>query len=96
MIVFDALLLSLIHAFPNASLLLSGEAILSGLPDIFGGIILLVIGILIVAALIATAIVLLPAIIIGVLVWFLTGSFLFTGIAFLVVCVIWLAAISGR
>ncbi len=39
----DALLFSLIHAFPNTYLFL-GERLLNGIPDLLVGIILLVIG----------------------------------------------------
>jgi hypothetical protein len=92
MLPMDALLLGLIHLFSSASPTL---VILSGLPDFFGGIVVLVIGLLIIGLLIAAAIVLLPAIIVAAVVWFLTGSFFLAGIAFLVVAVIWLIAISG-
>jgi hypothetical protein len=91
MIPLDALLFSLFHSFSNAS---PSLAILSGLPDYFGGIVVLVIGLLIIGLLIAAAIVLLPAIIVAALVWFITGSFFLAGIAFLVVAVVWLIAIS--
>ncbi len=46
MILIDAFLLSFIQALPNSSLFL-GERILTGIADLFGGIILLVIGVLI-------------------------------------------------
>jgi hypothetical protein len=64
---------------------------LTGIADLFGGIILLVIGILIIVLIVAAAIILLPAIIVAVVVWYLTGSFLYAGIAFLIVAVIGLA-----
>ncbi len=83
--------LSLIHSLSIPSLSMGFP---SGLPDIFGGIIFLVIGILVIAVLIAAAVVLLPAILVGALVWFLTGSFFFAGIAFLAVAVVWLIAIA--
>ena len=83
MMALDDLLPGLIHAFTNTPLLLGGR-ILNGLPDLLVGIILLVIGILVIAVLIAAAIVLLPAIIVAAIVWFLTGSFFYAGIAFLV------------
>jgi hypothetical protein len=41
---------------------------------------------------VAAAIVLLPAIVVAVVVWFLTGSLFYAGIAFLVVAVISIAA----
>jgi len=69
--------------------------ILTGLPDVFGGLVLLIIGILIIILVVAAAIVLLPAVIVGVVVWFLSGSFLYAGIAFLIVAAIWAVAISG-
>jgi hypothetical protein len=90
----DALLFSLIHAFPNPYLFL-GERLLIGIPDLLLGIILLVIGLLVIGLLITAALVLLPAIIVAALVWFLTGSFFYSGIAFLLVAVVWLVAISG-
>ena len=93
MVTLGAILFSLIHSFPNTSLFL-GERVLNGLPDLLVGIILLVIGILVIAVVIAAAVVLLPAIIIAALVWFLTGSFFYGGIAFLLVAVVWLVAIS--
>ncbi len=94
MVDLDALLFSwLIHSFPNVSLFLGGR-ILNGLPDLFGGIVLLVIGLFVIVVLIAAALVLLPAIIVGAIVWFVTGSFFYAGIAFLVVAVVWLVAIA--
>ena len=95
MVALEALLtFSLIHAFPNASLFL-GERILNGIPDLLVGVVLLVIGLLVIGLVIAAAIVLLPAIIVAAVVWFLTGSFFYAGIAFLLVAVVWLIAISG-
>ena len=91
MMVFDAFLFSIVHSLPNTSLFF-GERILTGIADIFGGIIFLVIGVLIIVLLVAAAIVLLPAIIVAIVVWFLTGSFFYAGIAFLIVAVISLVA----
>jgi hypothetical protein len=91
MIILDAFLFSIIHSLPNTSLSLI-PAILTGVADLFGGIILLVIGVLILVLIVAVAIIVLPAIIIAVVVWFLTGSFLYAGIAFLLVAIIGLAA----
>jgi hypothetical protein len=85
MIIFDAFLLSIIQSFPS---------ILTGIADLFGGLILLIIGVLIIVLIVAAAIVLLPAIIVAVVVWFLTGSFLYAGIAFLVVAIISAVAMS--
>jgi hypothetical protein len=91
--VLDVLLLSMIQTFSSTHLFI-GERILTGLADIFGGLILLVIGILIIVFLVAAAIVLLPAIIVAVLIWFLTGSFFYAGIAFLVVALISVVAMA--
>ena len=91
MIIFDAFLFTIIHSLPNTSLLLIGR-ILTGIADIFGGIIFLIVGILIIVLLVAAAIILLPAIIVAIVVWFLTGSFFYAGIAFLIVAIISLAA----
>ena len=93
MILIDAFLLSLVQALPNSHLFI-GERILNGFADLFGGIVLLVIGVLIIVLLVAAAIVLLPAILVAVLVWFLTGSFFYAGIAFLVVALISLVAMA--
>ncbi len=95
MIVLDVLLLSVMQALSGTHLFI-GERILTGLADIFGGLILLVIGILIIVLLVAAAIVLLPAIIVAVLIWFLTGSFFYAGIAFLVVALISAVAMAGK
>jgi hypothetical protein len=87
MVILDALLFGTIHALPSASLFLF-SGILTGIADLFGGLILLVIGILVIVLIVAAAIILLPAIIIAVIVWFLTGSFFYAGIAFLVVALL--------
>jgi hypothetical protein len=84
MIIFDSFLLSII------------PPILTGVADLFGGVILLIIGILIIVLIVAAAIVLLPAIVVAILVWFLSGSFLYAGIAFLVVAVICAVAMVGN
>ncbi len=91
MIIFDALLFSMIHALPSTPLFLF-SGILTGIADLFGGIILLVIGILVIVLIVAAAIILLPAIIVAIIVWFLTGSFFYAGIAFLVVALLGLLA----
>lgn len=67
--------------------------ILTGLADIFGSMILLIIGILIIVLVVGVLLVLLPAILVAILVWFLTGSFFYAGIAFLVVAIISLVAL---
>jgi hypothetical protein len=94
MIVLDAFLLSLIQALSNSPLYL-GERLLNGVADLFGGIILLVIGVLIIVFIVAAAIVVLPAILVAVLVWFVTGSFFYAGIAFLVVALLSIFAMAG-
>ena len=66
--------------------------ILSGMWDLIGGFIPLVIGILIIILVVGLAIIVLPAIIVAVVVWFLTGSFFYAGIAFLIVAVVSIAA----
>src|SRR5580658_3261921 len=93
MILFDAFSFSLIQALSNTPLFL-GERILNGVADLFGGIILFIIGILVIALIVAAAIVLLPAIIVAVIVWFLTGSFLYAGIAFLIVALLIIVAVA--
>lgn len=90
MIFLEAFLVGLVQ---NAPLYL-GTRILHGFLDLFGGAILLIIGILIIVLLVAAAIVLLPAILVAVLIWFLTGSFFYAGIAFLVIALISLVAMA--
>lgn len=87
MIVLDALVLGIVQALATAPLFI-GERILNGIADLFGGIILLVIGLLVILFVVAAAIVLLPAILVAAVVWFLTGSFFYAGVAFLVVALI--------
>jgi len=87
MMVLDAFLLSIVQALAAAPLFV-GERILNGIADLFGGIILLVVGVLVIVFVVAAAIVLLPAILVAAVVWFLTGSFFYAGIAFLVVALI--------
>ena len=70
------------------SLIASVPTILTGIADLFGGIILLIVGVFIIVLLVAAAIVLLPAIVVAVLVWFLTGSLFYAGISFLIVALI--------
>ncbi len=94
MIALDASLLSLIQALSGTPLYV-GERVLKGVADLFGGIILLAIGVVIIVFIVAAAIVLLPAILVAVLILFVTGSFFYAGIAFLVVAVISIFAIAG-
>lgn len=94
LMILDTFVLSLIQALSNTPLYL-GERILNGLADLFGGIILLAIGVLIIVFVVAAAIVLLPAILVGFLVWLVTGSFFYAGIAFLVVALISIFAMAG-
>jgi hypothetical protein len=93
LIALEAVLLSLIQAVSNTPLFV-GERFLTGIADLFGGIILLVIGVLVIIFIVAAAIVVLPAILVAVLVWFVTGSFFYAGIAFLVVALISIFAIA--
>jgi len=93
MMIFDAFLLSMVQALSSSPPYI-GERMLNGVADLFGGLILFVIGILVIVFIVAAAIVLLPAIVVAVLVWFLTGSLFYAGIAFLVVAVISIAAVA--
>jgi hypothetical protein len=92
LIVLDALLFSVIQAHANTPLFV-GERILTGIADLFGGMILVVVGVLVIALIIAAAIVPLPAIIVTVVIWFLTGSFFYAGIAFLAVALLGIVAV---
>ena len=56
MIILDVFLFSIIHALPNTSLALI-PAFLTGIADLFGGAILLIIGVLIIVLVVAAAIV---------------------------------------
>jgi hypothetical protein len=53
-----------------------------------------IIGVLVIIFIVAAAIVVLPAILVAVLVWFVTGSFFYAGIAFLVVALISIFAMA--
>lgn len=86
MLIFDTAVLTLLTSANSLG-------ILTGTADLVGGIILLIVGILVIALIVAVALVLLPAIIIAVIVWFLTGSFFYAGIAFLVVALISIVAV---
>jgi len=66
----------------------SGLGVLAGFADLIGGVIPLVIGILVIVLIVGAAIILLPAILVGLIIWFLTGSFFYAGIAFLLVAAI--------
>jgi hypothetical protein len=92
MIIPDSLLL-MVQALSSTPLFI-GEKVFTGVADLFGGIILFIIGILIIALVVAAAIVLLPAIIVAVLVWLITGSFFYAGIAFLLVALISIVAVA--
>jgi hypothetical protein len=81
MLLLDATILTLLTSSNSLG-------ILTGVADIFGGLILLIIGILVIVLLVAVALVLLPAIIVAIIVWFLTGSFFYAGIAFLLVALV--------
>ena len=84
---FDALIFALLQGSTTSF------GILTGLADIFGSVILLIIGILIIVLIVGVLLVLLPAIIVAIIVWFLTGSFFYAGIAFLIVALISLVAL---
>jgi hypothetical protein len=88
MMFMDTVLLAVIQV------LQTGTSFLNGMAGTFGGIVLLIIGALIILVLVAAAIVMLPAILVAVLVWFVTGSFLLAGIAFLAVAVISIFALA--
>ena len=66
----------------------SGLGVLSGFADLIGGAIPLVIGILVIVFIVGAAIILLPALLVGLVIWFLTGSFFYAGVAFLAVAAI--------
>jgi len=91
--ILDAFLLGIAQALASAPLFM-GERILTGIADLFGGIILLVIGVVVILFVVAAAIVLLPAILVAAVVLFLTGSFFYAGVAFLVVALISIVAIA--
>ena len=93
MIVLEAIVPWIVQALTYSPLLV-GERLLNGAADLFGGIVLFVIGIAVIVLVVAAAIVLLPAIIVGAIIWFLTGSFLYAGIGFLVVAVLSIAVVA--
>jgi len=70
--------------------------ILGGIADFFGFIVLLIIGALIIVLIVGLAIVFLPAIIVAVVVYFLTGSFFYAGIAFLIIALISLVSLATK
>lgn len=90
---FHVLALVMVQALSNTPLYI-GERIVTGAVDLFGGIILVVIGILIMALVVAAAIVLIPAIAVAVVVWLLTGSVLHAGVAFLIVALLSIVAVA--
>jgi hypothetical protein len=90
---FDVLLLSLVQTLSGIPLFI-GERIVTGIVDLLGGFVLIIIGILVIALIVAAAIVLIPAIIVAVVVWLLTGSFLYAGIAFLIVALLSIVAVA--
>jgi hypothetical protein len=92
MIIADAFLVSLIHALPVVTLAIGD--FLNGIAGLFGGAILLVIGVLVIIFIVAAAVVLLPAILVAFLVWLVTGSFFFAGVSFLVVALLSIVAIA--
>jgi hypothetical protein len=88
----ETILLSLIQ--PSLSSPLGIGNILTGAADLFGGVILFIIGIAVIVLIVAAAVVLLPAIIVAALVWFLTGSFFYAGIAFLAIALLSIIAVA--
>jgi hypothetical protein len=88
MMILYAILIAVIQA------LQVGASFLNGMAGTFGGIILLVLGALIILVLVAAALVMLPAILVAALIWFITGSFFLAGIAFLAVAVISIFAMA--
>jgi hypothetical protein len=88
-------LLLLLLRHPSSHLFIVLYGILTGIADLFGGIILLAIGVLIIIVVVAAAIVLLPAFLVAFLVWLLTASFFYAGIAFLIVALISVIAMAG-
>jgi len=92
MVESGVLLFSLIQALPAFFL---PYGILTGLLDLFGGVILLILGVAIIILIVAATIVLLSTILVGSLVYLLTASFFYAGIAFLVVAVIGVVAMAG-
>lgn len=88
MMTLDGLLLGLIQY------LFLQYGIITGIADLFGGALLLIIGVAIIILVVAAAIVVLPAILVAFLIWLVTGSFFYAGIAFLVVAVISIFAMA--
>ena len=93
MIALDAFLPSVMPALARTPLD-ALSSFVNGMAGTVGGIILLIIGVLIIVLLVAAAIVLIPAIAVAFLVWLVTGSLFFAGIAFLVVAVISIFAMA--
>ena len=67
--------------------------IFAGVIGLLAALVFVVIGILVIVLVVSALIVFLPAIIVAIIVWYFTGSFLFAGIAFLVVAIISLVAV---
>jgi hypothetical protein len=85
MFLFDLSLLALLTPDPMQ--------LFAGALGILGAIVLVIIGILVIVLIVGALLVLLPAIIVAIVVWFITGSFFFAGIAFLVVAIISIVAV---
>jgi hypothetical protein len=66
----------------------SNASVLPGFAALFGSAVLVIIRIIIIVLVASLALVILPAIILAIIEWFLTGSFFYAGIAFLVVALI--------
>jgi hypothetical protein len=86
---FDSLLLALSVLDPIGII----TGVFAGIVGFIGLIVLVIIGILVIVLVVGALIVLLPAIIVAIVVWFFTGSFFLAGVAFLIVAIISLVAI---
>jgi hypothetical protein len=62
--------------------------IIGGIIAIAGAIILVIIGIAVIVLIVGAAIFLLPAIIVGIIIWFFTASLFYAGIGFFIVALI--------
>jgi hypothetical protein len=95
MFMFDALILGVLQAFQAVPFFVLSD-LLGGIVGLFGGVLLLIIGVIVIIFVVAAAIVVLPAILVAFLVWLLTGSFFFAGVAFLAVALISIVAIADE
>jgi hypothetical protein len=97
MLSLETILVFLSSAFYSGTYSLASiPHILGGIADFFGLVILLVIGVLIIVLVVGLAIFLFPAGIVAVIVFFLTGSYFYAGIAFLIIALISLVTLASR